>query len=59
MSPTSAARSALVGWWLVAIPLGVVIGDLVGIWAFSPQTQRRLVGPLAAAVSSRCSLFVI
>jgi len=40
---------ALVGWWLVAIPLGVVIGDLVGIWALSPRTQRRLVGPLAAA----------
>jgi hypothetical protein len=41
---------ALVGWWLVAIPLGVVIGDLIGVWALSPKTQRRLVGPLAAAV---------
>ena len=49
---------ALVGWWLVAIPLGVVIGDLVGIWAFSPQTQRRLVGPLAAAVFAPLLLFV-
>jgi hypothetical protein len=49
---------ALVGWWLVAIPLGVVIGDLVGIWALSPQTQRRLVGPLAAAVFAPLLLFV-
>ena len=49
---------ALVGWWLVAIPLGVVIGDLVGIWALAPQTQRRLVGPLAAAVFVPLLLFV-
>jgi hypothetical protein len=49
---------ALVGWWLVAIPLGVVIGDLAGIWALSPQTQRRLVGPLAAAVFAPLLLFV-
>jgi MFS family permease len=41
-------RAALVGFWLVAIPLGVVIGDLTGIWALSPQAQQRLVGPLAA-----------
>ena len=51
-------RAALVGWWLVAIPLGVVIGDLVGIWAFSPQTQRRLVGPLAAATFVPLLVFV-
>ena len=41
--------SSLVGWWLVALPLGVVIGDLVGIWAVPPRWQRRLIGPLAAA----------
>ena len=36
-------------------PAGVVIGDLVGVWTLSPQTQRRLVGPLAAASSCRSS----
>lgn len=42
-------RAALVGWWLVALPVGVVVGDLVGIWALSATVQRRLVVPLAAA----------
>ena len=42
--------SALVGWWLVAIPVGVVAGDLVGVWTLSPERQRRLVTPLALVV---------
>ena len=42
-------RAALVGWWLVALPVGVVVGDLVGIWVLSATVQRRLVVPLAAA----------
>ena len=50
---------ALVGWWLVAIPLGVVIGDLVGIWTLSPRMQRQLVGPLAAAVFAPLLVFVV
>ena len=41
-------RPALVGWWLVAIPAGVVAGDLIGVWCLSARTQRRVVGPLAA-----------
>jgi MFS family permease len=40
---------ALVGWWLVALPLGVVAGDLVGIWLIGARRQQQLVGPLAAA----------
>jgi hypothetical protein len=42
--------SALVGWWLVAIPTGVVVGDLIGVWALTPERQRRLVVPFAAFV---------
>lgn len=42
--------SSLVGWWLVAIPLGVVAGDLTGIWVIPAGSQRRLIGPLATAI---------
>jgi MFS family permease len=42
--------SAMVGWWLVAIPLGFVVGDLVGVWKISPARQQRLVTPLALLV---------
>ena len=41
---------ALVGWWLSALPLGLVAGDLLGVWCLSPQRQRRLVGPAAACL---------
>ena len=50
--------AALVGWWLVAIPLGVVVGDLVGVWALAPPTQRLLVTPLAAAIFVPLLVFV-
>ncbi len=42
--------AALVGIWLVAIPIGFVAGDLAGVWALSPERQRRLVTPLAVVV---------
>jgi hypothetical protein len=41
--------SALVGWWLVALPVGLICGDVVGVRLLSPQQQRRLVAPAAAA----------
>jgi predicted MFS family arabinose efflux permease len=41
--------AALVGWWLVALPVGIITGDILGIWALPARRQRRLVGPLAAA----------
>lgn len=44
------SRAALVGWWLVALPLGVVAGDLIGVWALPTRLQAKLVAPLAAAV---------
>jgi predicted MFS family arabinose efflux permease len=40
---------ALVGWWLAALPAGLIVGDLLGVWCLSPQRQRRLVGLAAAA----------
>ena len=41
--------STLVGLWLVALPAGIVAGDVAGVRLLSPQTQRRLVAPAAAA----------
>ena len=43
----SSAR--LVGWWLAALPAGTIAGDVVGVRFLSPERQRRLVGPIAAA----------
>jgi MFS family permease len=40
--------AALVGWWLVALPAGVIAGDLLGVWLLTPRLQRRLIGPVAA-----------
>jgi MFS family permease len=39
--------SSLVGVWLVALPVGMVVGDLAGVWALSARRQRRLVAPAA------------
>ncbi len=41
--------TAAVGWWLAAIPAGVVVGDVVAVVALRPGLRRRLVLPLAAA----------
>lgn len=38
-----------VGIWLVALPVGTVAGDLIGIWLVSPRWQSRLIAPAAAA----------
>jgi hypothetical protein len=35
---------ALVGWWLTGLPVGIVTGDLLGVWFIPPAWQRRLVG---------------
>lgn len=40
---------ALVGWWLVAFPVGMIAGDLLGVWFLSLARQRRSVAGLAAA----------
>lgn len=41
--------STLVGWWLVALPAGVIAGDVAGVRLLSARWQRRLVAPAAAA----------
>lgn len=41
--------SPLVGWWLVALPVGLVAGDVAGVRLLTPRQQRRLVAPAAAA----------
>jgi MFS family permease len=40
---------ALVGIWLIALPVGTIAGDVVGVWRFDSNQQRRLVAPMAAA----------
>ena len=40
---------ALVGWWLAALPIGLIAGDLTGVWFVSPQRQRRVVRLAAIA----------
>jgi predicted MFS family arabinose efflux permease len=40
---------ALVGWWLAALPVGLIAGDLLGVWCLSPQRQRRVIGLAATA----------
>lgn len=41
--------SSLVGWWLTALPVGIVAGDIIGVRFLSPRQQRRLVAPIALA----------
>jgi predicted MFS family arabinose efflux permease len=36
--------AVLVGWWLTALPVGIVAGDILGVWLIPPAWQRRLVG---------------
>src|SRR6266508_3912045 len=42
-------RLLLVGWWLVALPVGLIAGDIAGVRLLTPRQQRRLVAPAAAA----------
>ncbi len=39
---------AVVGWWLIALPIGLIAGDFAGVRLLSAQRQRRLVAPAAA-----------
>ncbi len=39
----------LVGWWLCALPVGLIVGDLLGVRFLSSATQRRIVVAVAAA----------
>jgi hypothetical protein len=41
--------AALVGWWLAALPIGTIAGDVAGVRLLGPTTQRRVVVAAAAA----------
>jgi hypothetical protein len=41
--------ATLVGWWLAALPVGVIAGDVAGMRFMRPELQRRVVLPVAAA----------
>ncbi len=41
--------SAQVGWWLVALPVGTIAGDLLGVRFLTARQQRLLVAPAAVA----------
>jgi MFS family permease len=43
------ASAAVVGWWLVALPIGLIAGDYAGVRLLSPARQRRVMAPVAAA----------
>lgn len=46
----SGGSRSLVGLWLAALPVGVICGDLLGVWRLTQRRQQRLVVPLAALV---------
>ncbi|MGH3280031.1 MAG: MFS transporter [Trebonia sp.] len=46
---THGGSPTLVGWWLAGLPVGMVIGDMAGVWLLPPSWQRRLTGAAAAA----------
>ncbi|MGH3001978.1 MAG: MFS transporter [Gaiellaceae bacterium] len=41
-------RGWLVGVWLTALPIGMVAGDLAGVWRLTTERQRLVVAPAAA-----------
>jgi hypothetical protein len=40
--------AAVVGWWLVALPIGLIAGDFAGVRLLSAAGQRRVMAPMAA-----------
>ena len=40
---------SLVGWWLVALPVGIICGDIAGVRLLGQRAQLRIVAPAAAA----------
>lgn len=50
--------SAYVGLWLAAIPVGVVLGDLVTVWTIPVRLRQRLTWPLAVALPALLVCFL-
>jgi MFS family permease len=42
------ASPAFVGLWLGALPVGIIVGDLIAVWRIGAPRLRRLVGIAAA-----------
>lgn len=41
--------SSMVGWWLTALPVGVIAGDILAVRLLRPERQRRWVAPAVLA----------
>lgn len=41
--------SSMVGWWLTALPVGVITGDILAVRLLGPERQRRWVAPAVLA----------
>jgi hypothetical protein len=39
--------STQVGWWLIALPIGLIAGDIAGVRLLTLDQQRRIVAPAA------------
>jgi hypothetical protein len=50
---------SLVGWWLVALPVGIICGDIAGVRLLGQRAQLRIVAPAAAAGFLPYLLFVL
>ena len=51
------ASPGAVGWWLMALPAGTMIGEVAALWLLPPGWRTRLMRPLAAAVFVPLLLF--
>lgn len=49
--------SSLVGWWLTALPIGIIAGDVAAVRYLTPAWQQRLLYPTAAAALAPYLLF--
>lgn len=55
----SGGATSLIGLWLMAIPVGTVLGDLGGVWLLSDRLRSRLVTPVALATPLILAIFVL
>lgn len=51
--------AAAIGWWLSALPAGMVLGDLLAVLALPPARRQQLLWPLAAAGPALMLLFAL
>jgi hypothetical protein len=51
--------AAYVGLWLMAIPVGMIVGNLAAVWALSAAARRRSLFPAAICVPSLLTVFLM